>query len=47
MYGEVDKKNLPRYYFQIGIIFCPKTNKNITVKKNPWYCGRDHSAFVY
>ena len=48
MYGEVDKINLARHYFQIGIVFCAKKNNNSTVKKSPWYCGRDHSsAFVY
>ena len=48
MYVEVDKMNLPRHYFQIGIIFCAKTNNKITVKKSPWHCDRDHSsAFVY
>ena len=27
MYGELDKKsNLARHYFQIGVIFCAKTN---------------------
>ena len=44
------KLNLARNYFQNSITFCPKTNSNIiiTVKKSPWYCGRDHrSAFVY
>ena len=33
MYGEVNKKNLARHYFQIGVIFCPKT-KNIYWKRN-------------
>ena len=28
------KQNLARHYFQIGVILCPKTNNNITVK-NP------------
>ena len=28
------KYNLARHYFQIGVIFCPKTN-NICCKKNP------------
>ena len=28
------KQNLGRHYFQIGIIFCPKT-RNIYYKKNP------------
>ena len=37
MYGEVDKINLARHYFQIGIIFCAKINNNITVKKSSWY----------
>ena len=47
MYGEVDKIKLAKT-FQIGVIFCHKTNNNITVKISPWYCGRDHSrAFVY
>ena len=26
MYGELDKKNLATHYFQVGIIFCAKTN---------------------
>ena len=34
MYGEVDKINLARHYFQIGIIFCAKTNNKITVKNH-------------
>ena len=39
---------LARHYFQIGVIFCPKTINNITVKKSPWNCGRDRSsAFVH
>ena len=47
MYGEVDKIKLGKIC-QIGVIFCPKTINNITVKKSPWYCGRDHSsAFAY
>ena len=33
--------------FQIGVIFCAKTNNNITIRKSPWYCGRYHSAFIY
>ena len=33
-YGVVDKINLARHYFQIGIIFCAKTNTKIAVK-NP------------
>ena len=32
MYGEVDKINLARHYFQIGMIFCAKLNIKITVK---------------
>ena len=28
------KKNLARRYFLIDVVFCPKTNNNITVK-NP------------
>ena len=39
MCGEVD--NI------IAVIFRAKINKNITVEKSPWYCGRDHSAFVH
>ena len=50
MYGEIDKIKLGKTHFLNGVIFCPKTNNNITVKKAPWYCGRDHgsssSAFV-
>ena len=35
MYGEVDKIKLgKRHYFQIGVIFCAKTN-NIYCAKNP------------
>ena len=35
MYEEVDKIKLGKtYYFQIGVIFCPKTNNNIYCKKN-------------
>ena len=34
MYGELLIKNLTRQYFQIGGIFCPKTNNNIYCKKN-------------
>ena len=48
MYGEVDRIKLGNTLFPIGVIFYTKTNNNITVKKFPWYCGRDHSsAFVY
>ena len=48
MFGEVDKINLARHYFQIDTIVCAKTSNKITVKKSPWYCGRGHSsAFVY
>ena len=48
MYEEVDKINLARHCFQIGVMFCPKKNNHITVKESPCYCGRDHSsAFVY
>ena len=42
------KLNVEIHYFEIGVIFCLKTNNNITVKKSPWYCGRDRSsACVY
>ena len=43
MYAKVDQYNLARHYFQIGIMFCPKTNSLIftcTVKKNTWYRRR-------
>ena len=41
---RLTKYNWARHYVQIGVIFCAETNNNITVKKSPWYCGRDHSG---
>ena len=35
MYGEVDKINLARHYFQIGVMFCAEASNKITVKKIP------------
>ena len=32
MYEEVDKVILARHHFQIGILFCARTNNNIDVK---------------
>ena len=50
MYGEVDKIKLGTTIFpNWRRILSQTNNNNITVKKSPWYCGRDHSssAFVY